>query len=188
MSATSWPDHLLGLTEWAELPEDTGHHYELVEGVLQVSPRPGLAHQLASGRLYRQLADQLPAELVVVQDVEVVLSTRWPASVRAPDLVVVPDTVAKAEPARCEPGSVSLAVEVISPGSRERDEVTKLYEYSEAGIPDYWILDLDGRVTLTAYHLVDGEYAIVGRGSGSIPLTEPAAVTVDVGGLLPHRA
>jgi Uma2 family endonuclease len=126
--------------------------------------------------------------LVALPEVEVVVTETWPATVRSPDLVVVRRELAVTSPVRYRAGDVLLAVEVISPASRKTDEFAKLYEYSDVGIPHYWILDLDGRVTSTAYHLVDGEYEIVGRGSGSIPLTEPAAVTVDVGGLLPHRA
>jgi Uma2 family endonuclease len=82
---------------------------------------------------------------------------------------------------------VSVAVEVVWAGSRATDQVTKLDEYSEAGIPNYWIVDLDGPVTLTAYLLVDGEYEIVAKGSGALPLSEPTPVTIDVAALLPHR-
>lgn len=186
MSAMPWPDHLLSLDEWAALPEDNAHHYELVEGVLAVSPRPASRHQRALGKLFRQLDEQLPAALATVIEVEVVVAARWPATVRAPDLIVVPTSVADTEPVRYDPHDVLLAVEVISPGSREVDQVTKMYEYSAVGIPDYWILDLDQQATLTAYRLIDGEYEIVGKGSGAIELTEPASLTVDVAALVPQ--
>lgn len=188
MSALPMPDHLLGLDEWAALPEDNSHHYELIEGVLQVSPRPALMHKRALGKLYRQLDEQLPADLVALLEIEMVVTARWPATVRAPDLAVVSAVVADADPVRCDAADVQLAVDVISPGSRELDQATKMYEYSEAGIPNYWILDLDGQVTMTAYRLIDGEYEIVGKGTDAIPLTEPAPVTIDVAALLPHRS
>lgn len=35
-----------------------------------------------------------------------------------------------------------VAVEVLSPGSRRRDVLTKRDEYAAAGIPTYWIIDL----------------------------------------------
>jgi Uma2 family endonuclease len=66
--------------------------------------------------------------------------------------------------------------------------VAKLFEYSESGIPNYWIVDLDGTVSLTAYRLVDGEYEVVADGTGGIALSEPAPITVEVAALLPHRA
>ena len=186
MSVPPWPDHLLGLDEWAALPEDTTHHYELVDGVLDESPRPSSRHQRALGKLFRQLDEQLPVDFAAVIEVEVVVAARWPATVRAPDLIVVPASAADAEPVRFNAEDVLLAVEVISPGSRKRDQVHKLYEYSEVGIPDYWLVDLDDPATLTACRLIDGEYEIVGQGSGTVELSAPAPVTVDVAALVPH--
>jgi Uma2 family endonuclease len=187
MTADPWPDHLLSLDEWAALPEDNTHHYELVEGVLHVSPRPAFDHQRAVGRLFSQLDTQLPTELVALPDAEIVIRPGRPAIVRVPDLIVVPSTIADANPARCPAEDVLLAVEMISPGSRETDQLNKPFEYGRSGIPNYWILDLDGPVTMTAYELVGADYKIVGKSSRTIALTEPAPVTVDVAGLLPHR-
>jgi hypothetical protein len=47
-------------------------------------------------------------------------------------------------------------------------------------------VDLDDPATLTAYRLIDGEYEIVGQGSGTVELSAPAPVTVDVAALVPH--
>ena len=180
-------DQLLSLDEWAALPEDRAHHYELVEGILQVSPRPASDHQWATIELGYQLRHQLPADLVALPELEVVVKEQWPPVVRVPDLIVVRREVAVTNPARYLPTDVLLAVEVISPGSRERDQVTKLYEYSEVGIPDYWIMDIDTPATLTAHRLIDGEYEIVGHGAGTVEVAEPAALSIDVAALLPHR-
>jgi len=187
MSASPWPDHLLSLDEWAALPVDNTHHYELFEGVLHVSPRPVFEHQRALGKLFSQLDTQLPTELVALPEAEIVIRPGWPATVRVPDLIVVPRTIVAANPARCPAEDVLLAVEVVSPGSRETDQLNKPFEYGRAGIPNYWIVDLEGPVTMTAYQLVGGDYKIVGKTSGTMALTEPAPVTVDVAGLLPHR-
>jgi hypothetical protein len=37
--ALPWPDHLLTLDEWGDLPEDNRFRLEAVEGVLIVAPR-----------------------------------------------------------------------------------------------------------------------------------------------------
>ena len=183
-----WPDHLLSIDEWIALPEDNSRHYELVEGVLVVGPRPPTGHQRALGALCFQLDRQLPAELVVVAAVEMVLNADWPAFVRVPDLSVVSRAFADTSPDRFHASDVLLAVEVIWPGTRTTDRVTKMFEYAQAGIPNYWLLDIDHPVTLAACRLVDGQYQIVGQGSETLVLSEPAPVTVDVAGLLPHRA
>lgn len=48
---------------------------------------------------------------------------------------------------------VRLVVEIVSPGSRRMDTVIKHREYADAGIPYYWIADLDPPVSLHVWHL-----------------------------------
>jgi len=38
-------------------------------------------------------------------------------------------------------GPANLAVEIISPESQSRDRGEKYYEYEEAGVEEYWLLD-----------------------------------------------
>ncbi|WP_425315232.1 Uma2 family endonuclease [Tsukamurella pseudospumae] len=38
---------------------------------------------------------------------------------------------------------VIIVVEILAPGTRLLDRVTKRSEYATAGIPHYWIVDLD---------------------------------------------
>ena len=52
---------------------------------------------------------------------------------------------------------VLVAIEVVSPGSRRPDTVTKRSEYAEAAIQHYWIVELGPPVTLTALRLA-GEF------------------------------
>lgn len=78
-----------------------------------------------------------------------------------------------------------LAVEVLSDGTRRIDPVLKFSEYAEAGIPHYWIIDLDPSTTLTAYLLVDGEYELAAEATGSVTLDVAGhAVTLDLDALI----
>ncbi|WP_063810580.1 Uma2 family endonuclease [Kibdelosporangium phytohabitans] len=181
----TWPNHLLSLADWDALPEDNTHRYELAEGILQVSPRPVPNHQWAVMQLAFQVGPQLQADLGVLSDVEVVIVGGSPATVRAPDLVVVRTAAAKASPARFAPDDVLLAVEVISPGSRRTDRVTKFNEYAEAGIPDYWIIDLSAPVSVTAFQLIDGNYELNAGTDDVLSVTTPVPLTVKVRDLLP---
>jgi Uma2 family endonuclease len=52
---------------------------------------------------------------------------------------------------------VLVVVGIVSPGSHRTDHVIKHGEYAEAGIPHYWIVDLDDPVTLIDCHLA-GEF------------------------------
>jgi Uma2 family endonuclease len=189
------PLRLLTVAEYAALPEDTdGARYELVEGNLVMSPRPIGAHQHCIYELLHQLRGQVPAQLVGVAEVDVDLGLVPPAQpgfARVPDLVVVPRE-AMARQRRhgglFQASEVTLAVEVISPGSRRLDNIVKRDEYADAGIPHYWVVDLGepgDRPQLTAHHLA-GEfgYADAGPVSGTFTATEPFPVRVDLDALV----
>jgi Uma2 family endonuclease len=57
-------------------------------------------------------------------------------------------------------GRADLVVEVVSPSSRRYDRVKKLRWYAQLGVPEYWIIDPEGR-TLEQLALREGTYAIL---------------------------
>jgi len=59
---------------------------------------------------------------------------------------------------------VLIVVEIVSPGSVRMDNKTKRHEYADAGIPHYWILDVDKPVSLIDCHLA-GEFGYQDGGS-----------------------
>ena len=81
---------------------------------------------------------------------------------------------------------VLLAVEIISPGSRNVDTHLKSVEYAEAGIPHYWLVDLDPPApTVTVFGLGapgDG-YVESQTTSGELLVTEPFTLRIDVAAL-----
>jgi len=125
--------------------------------------------------------------LTALQDIEVVVQAAFPPTVRCPDVAVTYNKLAEQSPARVDAEDILLAVEIVSPGSRKQDRILKLAEYAEAGIPSYWVVELDEPATLTAYLLVDGYYEIVAQVTGSVLLSEPAPVSVDVRTLTARR-
>ena len=192
--AVTWPDHLLTLHEWTALPPDSNHHVELVDGALLVTPRPAALQQRAMTRLATSIEDQLPSGLCTVADAEVVITPAdlddatdsiIPATVRVPDVVVVASALLADNPARLPAAEILLAVEIISPGTRTTDRVTKLVEYADAGISAYWLIDLDPPApSLTAYILVDGDYEVVADGSGTVELESPFPLQVKLDELI----
>lgn len=163
----SWPNHLLTLEEWEALPEDEAFRLELAEGVLVMSPQPFSWHQKVGMRLGYRLDEQLPSQLTALVDVEVVVGEP-PLTIRVPDVIVTSTALYETNPARYAAADVVLAVEVLSDGTRRIDRVLKFSEYAEAGIPQYWIVDLDPPTKLTAYVLVDGEYELAAENTGTI--------------------
>ncbi|WP_219413580.1 Uma2 family endonuclease [Pseudonocardia nigra] len=165
----SWPNHLLTLEEWEALPEDSAIRLEIGEGVLVMSPRPVFRHQRAGMRLGYRFDEQLPSELAAVTEVEVVIAEA-PLTIRVPDVIVTRADLFDDDPARCSAADVLLAVEILSDGSRKIDRVLKFAEYAEAGIPHYWIVDLDEPATLLAHVLVDEAYELSGEHTGRATL------------------
>lgn len=164
---SAWPDRLLTLADWEALGEDATHRLECSEGVLAVTPRPLPAHQRAARRLANQLETALPGDRWAVETECELLLAEAPLTVRVPDVLVVSAAAFAANPPRFTPDQIALAVEVLSPGSRRTDRVLKLAEYAEAGIPQYWFVELG----------LDGETAV----ERTPVVTAHAAMTAEAG-------
>ncbi|OZF44640.1 Uma2 family endonuclease [Rhodococcus sp. 14-1411-2a] len=164
---------LLSVEQWRALGEDD-FHAEIQEGVLIASPRPSKAHARILFRLCAQLDDQLQGGLEALPEVEVVVDSVTPATVRVPDVVVC----ALDSPEALHDEDVVLVVEAISPGSRGTDVVTKRSEYADARIPHYWIVDPDA-ATLTTLDLSPHGYVEQVR-RGRCVIESPVPLTIDL--------
>ena len=137
---------------------DDGHRYELIEGDLIVPPAPDLAHQGVSGELHmllRSAAHRVGAK-VFAAPTDVYLSSE---TVVQPDLLVVlREHVARMTHRGIE-GAPDLVVEILSPGSSERDRQTKSRLYAQAGVPEYWIVSPEARL-IEVLVLRDGGYTV----------------------------
>lgn len=163
------------------LPDD-GNRYELIDGVVAVSPSPSFRHQRVSTRLCTRLESAAPSGVTVAQAVGVVLLA---------DQCPIPDLVVLREPVdewwnRYPAAQTLLVVEVVSPGTRSADRIRKPAQYAAAGIPNYWRVELDP-VHVVAYRLDDeGTYAEHARAQeGSVfEALEPFAVSFDPAALV----
>lgn len=142
------------------LPDD-GNRYELIDGVLLVTPSPAMRHQRGAFRLAVLLSQACPDELeVFIAPFDVVL---------ADDTVIVPDIIVARRSDLTEanlPVAPVLAVEVLSPSTRSIDLHVKRDRLRRAGCNSYWVLDpLDPRIL--AWDLNErGEYDEVGDAAG----------------------
>ncbi|MBB5154064.1 Uma2 family endonuclease [Saccharopolyspora phatthalungensis] len=180
MSVMTWPDHLLTLAEFDQLPEDNSRRYELQEGVLQVTPKAAPFHQFVIARLTSELDRRLPAGWAAVPEAEVVMAEKWPPTLRIPDVIVVGLDRVQERPSKFHAQDVAIAVEVLSPGSRRMDNLVKRHEYADAGIPFYWILDIRSKLELTAHRLVDRAYKIEFEGTGTYLTDEPFDLKIEL--------
>ncbi|MFE9578772.1 Uma2 family endonuclease [Nocardia sp. NPDC006044] len=188
MTALPEPGQLLTIADYMALGEDDERcRRELQEGVLTITPSPTPDHNIASGDLYAQVKPQLPADLVAVQDVDLNLQLvpeDGPATVRRPDLVVVERSERKrvhSEGGILRASATHLVVEIVSPGSRRTDYVMKHSEYADAGIPHYWIIDLNPPLSLAAFRLTEElGYVDDGEVTDEFKTTSPCPLTIQL--------
>ena len=137
-----------------ETPDD-GHRYELIDGVLIVSPSPQFRHQVMVGNLHLLLRQACPKGLqVLLAPFAVVLAEDTEVQ---PDLIVAPRSQFTR---KMLPGPPLLAVEVLSPSTRRVDLHLKRDRLQSAGVPSYWLVDPAGP-SVTVLELQDGSYVEV---------------------------
>ena len=160
--AEAWPSPGKPFTvaELDRMPDD-GHRYELLDGVLVVSPRPTPAHQVVAFTLASILDRATPPEWQVVPEPAVVVSRDTEFS---PDIVVVArDQLSGAKITR----PPILAVDVRSPSTALIDLNLKKAAYERFGVPSYWVvIPGHSKPELIAFELRDGRYAEAARVSG----------------------
>lgn len=185
------PSRLLTVAAYLEIGEVEPGFTELVEGRLLMCPSPAPRHSRAAHRIGNQLERQLPRGFEVLFDVDVDLQLDPPddpGTVRRPDVIVVPlDASVRVDEngGVIRASDVLIAVEIVSPGSKRTDHVEKRSEYADAGIPHYWIVDIDPPASLLACHLA-GEfgYADAGAVTGTFTTSAPFSVGIDLDALL----
>lgn len=184
------PDRLLTIREYADLGEIEHGHYELQEGRLVMSPSPTPDHMLAIAQLIVALHRQLPAAYAAVPEVDVDLQlapATHPGSARRPDLLVVRREAVRRvreEGGLLRADEALVVIEVVSPGSERTDYVIRRGDYADAGIPHYWVIDLEPTVSLTAFELAESfGYQEIGAFTGAFEVDAPFAVRLDLGQL-----
>ena len=121
-----------------QFPND-GNRYELLEGVLLVTPAPGAPHQLVASRIMSRLFGALmdPGIAHVVGPGAVV---RMPRTQLEPDILVYPSRFPPTTDWR-KIDEHWLAVEVLSRSSRLYDREFKRNAYFTLGVQSVWLVD-----------------------------------------------
>ena len=126
--------------DFLSFPDD-GRRHELIDGEHFVTPSPVTVHQ----RLVRRLLVALDACLnssgageVFHAPFDVVLSKH---DVVEPDLLVILDDQTEILTEKHVRGAPAIVIEILSPGTRRRDETLKRRLYERAGVREYWMVD-----------------------------------------------
>jgi Uma2 family endonuclease len=123
-------------------PED-GNRYELLDGLLLVTPAPGVPHQIVANRLQVRLTNAVgtPGLAHVVGPGAITVPPRTQLE---PDVLVYPATY----PVDIKWQDVSehwLAVEILSRSSHVYDREFKRDAYFALGVAEVWLVDLRAR-------------------------------------------
>jgi Uma2 family endonuclease len=123
--------------DYEALPDEP--RYELIYGRFCLSPSPSVLHQLTVGLLYEILTPMARSArglaFMAPTDAELAIH-----SVVQPDLFYVSSARRRIIRKRVA-GAPDLVVEVVSPGTADRDRNEKPQLYLDAGVREYWIVD-----------------------------------------------
>ena len=186
-TAEPWPaaGQLFTVDDLERMPDD-GRRYELVDGVLMVSPAPRIPHQVVLAELMVLLHGACPPGLFVVPGPGVRMSDDTEL---IPDLVVIRQDQLNARRVTRPP---LLVVEIQSPSTALFDLNTKKAVYERFSIESYWVVmpDVD-QPELIVFELRDGRYRQAAHATGGKPFRAERPFPVEVvparlvAGLLP---
>ena len=177
MGMPAMPEPVTSIEELLALPED-GMRHELLDGEHVVTPAPSFNHQ----RAVKEFVRALDADIGDQDEVEWLTSPAdiilGPRTLVQPDLFITVQKSSKAVKSWTDVGTPRIAIEILSPSTAARDRNQKRRLYLEAGVEEYWIVDVDARVVERWRHgderpeIMDGElrWSLECRASGVIQL------------------
>lgn len=167
--------------DYAALPDD-GQRYEVMDGVLLMSPSPNPVHQ----NVVNWIAFYLTQYVVLTGlgrvfgaplDVELA-----PNKVVQPDVLVLLNKNLNKVTSTCIVGAPDLVVEVRSPGTAVYDRLNKSGAYAQAGVQEYWMVHPDMQ-TIEPLILQNGVYSSQGVLRGKVGISSqvvPDIISVNV--------
>jgi Uma2 family endonuclease len=149
------------------LPEGT--LAELIDNRLYMSPTPLFPHQKITKEITKQLdkvIEETGRGTVIISPFDIKFDSSGNAV--QPDIVVI----LKTNPNQINKegkyfGVPDLLVEILSPGNKDHDLITKKDLYEKFGVKEYWIVDPETKLTL-CFSLKDGHYEKIGENIGQI--------------------
>ena len=117
------------LAEFETMEKENHLNYELIDGIVLMSPSPSREHQKIAGNLYFSLRAQLESSRC---DSLYEMDVKFAGNVYKPDMMVFCDEEAELP---------EIIFEILSPSTRHTDLRIKVVKYEEMGVKEYWIID-----------------------------------------------
>ena len=156
------------LEDYLALPDD--QRVELIDGVFYVMDSPTAPHQLVAGELHRIISNYIRGKkgncvpFIAPYDVQLDRDDR---TIVQPDVFIVCDR-SKVLRKRCF-GAPDMIIEILSPSTKKKDMVIKAHKYQNAGVREYWMIDLEQERILT-YRFDQEELLTIYGFSDSVPV------------------
>ena len=134
------------LLEFNALKTKDENKYELIDGIVLMSPRPNYKHQEIMSRLNLEIGTYLKGKkCIVFSEVEL----EYNNNVLILDLSIICG-LDNSNFQRYKKAP-EIIIEIISPSSQYTDTFTKLYKYELLGVKEYWIANPKTE-TITIYN------------------------------------
>jgi Uma2 family endonuclease len=167
-------------SEFARLPND-GKRYEVIGGELYVTPAPRPQHELISQRLNRALdnfVNEHSLGWVFTAPIDVLFAE---GEYVEPDLTFVRRERVGIISDRGIEAAPDLIVEILSDSTATMDRGAKLRQYTQFGVPLYWIVDPGAR-HVEVYRLLENpaEPRIEAELVTWTPVARGATLTIEI--------
>ncbi len=129
------------LEDYYALPDD--QRVELIDGVFYVMEAPTVTHQYGLSDVWMQLYNYIDAQNGTCQVFHAPVDVQLDCDDRTmvePDILVVCDWDKIFN--RCIYGAPDLVMEVLSPSTSRKDQTIKVKKYQNAGVREYWTIDI----------------------------------------------
>ncbi len=164
------------------LPSDAPR-VELRDGVMFVVPSPTFGHQDIMASLWSWFRSHAPTEWRPAIETGVMIAADQTLE---PDVLLVRRDDVSGGLHFAPAQSVLLVVEVVSKSTRRRDRLEKPALYADAGIPYFWRIEQEPRLTVFAYRLgASGTYELAAEATDILKLAEPFPIELAIAEIAP---
>lgn len=126
-----------------------GQRAELIDGQIYYMAPPGRIHQRISWKLHQAIANYIDSQngtCEVYAAPFAVFLNKDNTNYVEPDISAICD-LTKLDDEGCK-GAPDWVIEIVSPSSKSKDYMTKLFKYRTEGVREYWIVDPDKHMVL----------------------------------------
>ena len=153
------PDRRLTYEDFLNFPSDDGLRHEIIDGKHYVTLSPNTRHQVLVGRLYLEIGLYLRQHASVGQiflsPLDVVFTT---FDIVEPDLLFVAADQADILTEQNVQGAPALVIEILSRGTRKKDEQIKRQLFERTAVREYWIVDPERDQVVVFARQEDGSF------------------------------